>query len=154
MASSEPIGYFEDYEVGESFEFGSYTVTKEEIVEFAERYDPQPFHVNENAALESRFGGLIASGWHTAAICQRLLVDGLIDDMASAGGRGVDELRWRRPVRPGDVLSLRVEIIEKHASEDAQGPGEIHAKVTGINQNDEPVISWVILGMIEQRTSG
>lgn len=151
MTSNTTIRYFEDYDIGETSEFGDYEVTKEEIIEFAEQYDPQPFHVDENTARESMFGGLIASGWHTAAICQRLLVNGLITDMASAGGRGVDELRWLRPVHPGDVLSLKVEIIEKHASEDAQKPGEVHAEVTAFNQNDEPVISWILLGMIQRR---
>ena len=153
MASSDPPHYFEDFDVGETFEFGSYTATEEEIIEFAERYDPQPFHVDENAAQNSIFGELIASGWHTAAICQRILVDGIITDMASAGGRGVDELRWHKPVRPGDTLSLQMEIIDKHSSDGDSGLGHINAKLTGFNQNDDPVISWVLLGMIERQRS-
>ncbi len=153
MTSSEPTHYFEDFDIGETFEFGSYTITEEEIIEFADRYDPQSFHVDENAAQNSIFGGLIASGWHTAAVCQRLFVDGLVKDMASAGGRGVDELRWYKPIRPGDTLSLQGEIIEKHSPEEDSGPGHIHAKLTGFNQNDEPVISWVLIGMIERRES-
>lgn len=154
MTSNEPTRYFEDWEVGETFEFGAYTVTRDEIIEFAEQYDPQPFHVDEGVARESVVGRLIASGWHTAAICQRLLVDGLIKEMASAGGRGVDELRWWEPVRPGDVLTLCVEIVEKHAPEDAREPGEVHAEVVGYNQDDDPVISYTVLGMIERRESG
>lgn len=156
MSSKEPPAprYFEDCKVGQTFEFGSHTVTKEGIIEFAEQYDPQSFHTNEDAAIESLFGGLIASGWHTAAICVRMLVDGLLKDMASAGGRGVEELRWHKPVRPGDVLSLRVEIVEKRHSEDDSGLGHVHAKLSAFNQNDEKVISWVLLGMIKQRKSG
>lgn len=151
MSASQSTRYFEDCEIGETFEFGDYTVTKEEIIEFAEQYDPQPFHVDVRAARESMFGEIVASGWHTAAICQRLLVEGLVSKMASAGGRGVDELRWLKPVRPGDTLAIRVEFTEMRAPKDAQKPGEVHAKVTGINQNSEPIISWLLLGMIERR---
>lgn len=154
MTSTESVRYFEDCVVGETFEFGDYTVSKDEIIAFAEQFDPQPFHVDEDAADESMFGGLIASGWHTAAICQGLLVENLINDMASAGGRGVDELRWQRPVRPGDELSLRVEIIGKDPPEETRKPGEVDAKVTGYNQAEEPVISWIVLGMIELGKSG
>lgn len=153
MSASQSTRYFEDCEIGETFEFGDYAVTKGEIIEFAEQYDPQPFHVDVRAARESMFGGIIASGWHTAAICQHLLVEGLVSNMASAGGRGIDELRWLQPVRPGDTLTIRVEFTEVRAPEDAQKPGEVHAKVTGINQNGEPVISWLLLGMIERRNA-
>lgn len=155
MSSEEPpnLRYFEDLEIGQTFESGSHTVTKEEIIEFAEQYDPQPFHVDENAAQKSAFEGLIASGWHTAAICMRMFVDRFLDNVASAGGRGVDELRWHTPVRPGDVLSFHVEIIEKRSSEDVPGLGHVHARLSGFNQDDEQVISWVLLGMIEQRKS-
>lgn len=153
MGSSETTLYFEDFDIGGTFEFGSYTVAKEEIIEFAERYDPQSFHVDENVAQNSIFEGLLTSGWHTAAVCQRLLVDGIIKDMASAGGRGVDELRWHKPVRPNDTLSVQMEIIDKYSPEADSRPGHVHAKITGLNQNDEPVISWVLLGMIERRES-
>lgn len=151
MSTEEPPRYYEDFEIGDTFEFGTRTLTQEEIVEFAEQYDPQPFHIDEQPAQDSVFGGLIASGWHTAAVCTGLFVDGLLKDMASAGGRGVDELRWHKPVRPGDVLSVQTELVEKHPSEVIPGVGEMHAKITGMNQNDEPVVSWTLLGMVERR---
>ncbi|NUC71490.1 MaoC family dehydratase [Haloterrigena sp. SYSU A558-1] len=144
--------YYEDIEVGETQEFGEYTVTKEEILEFAERYDPQPFHTDEEAAAESAFGELVASGWHTASICMRLLVDGSIRDQASMGARGVDELRWNRPVRPGDTLSVRTEVVDKRVSESDPERGYVDSRLEGINQHDEVVISWIGLGMVERRT--
>ncbi|NUB92595.1 MaoC family dehydratase [Haloterrigena sp. SYSU A121-1] len=143
--------YYEDVEIGDTREFGEYTVTKEEILEFAERYDPQPFHTDEEAAEESAFGELVASGWHTASICMRLLVDGSIQDQASMGARGVDELRWNRPVRPGDTLSVRTEVVDKRVSESDPKRGYVDSRLEGINQHDEVVISWVGLGMVERR---
>jgi acyl dehydratase len=151
MEASESTKHFEDYVVGETIEVGSYPVTKEEIIAFAEQYDPQPFHIDENAARNSIFGGLIASGWHTAAICMRMLVENHLNNVASAGGRGVDELRWHTPLRPGDVLSVRMEIIEKRSLEDVPGLGGVHVRLTGVNQNDERCISLVLRGMIKQR---
>src|SRR5690242_11639548 len=97
--------YFEDMKPGDKMELGTYTVTREEILEFANKFDPQPFHINEDAAKKSMFGGLIASGWHTASICMRLYVDAILSKSMSLGSPGVDELRWKRPVRPGDVLT-------------------------------------------------
>ena len=142
--------YYEDVEVGDTREFGERSVTKEEIVEFAEKYDPQPFHVDEEAASETIFGGLIASGWQTAAICMRLFVDNMADE-AWVGARGVDELRWIRPVRPGDTLSVEVEIVEKRPDETNPGLGRVHTRLTAYNQDDEAVISWIGLGMVERR---
>ncbi|ADB61200.1 MaoC domain protein dehydratase [Haloterrigena turkmenica DSM 5511] len=143
--------YYEDIEIGDTQECGEYTVTKEEILEFAEQYDPQPFHTDEEAAAESAFGELVASGWHTASICMRLLVDGSIRDQASMGARGVDELRWKRPVRPGDTLSVRTEVVDKRVSESDPKRGYVDSRLEGINQNDEVVISWIGLGMVERR---
>ncbi|WP_136717272.1 MaoC family dehydratase [Halorientalis salina] len=144
--------YFEDIEVGETYEHGSQSVTKEEIVEFAEEFDPQPFHVDEEAAEESAFGGLAASGWHTAAMCMRLLVEVMDEaDWASQGARGIDALRWIRPVRPGDTLSVEVEVVEKRVDEDDPTIGHVDNELTGYNQDGDAVISWVGLGMIERR---
>ena len=143
--------YYEDVEVGATQEFGEYEVTKEEIFEFAEKYDPQPFHTDEDAAEESAFGELVASGWHTASICMRLLVDGFVDDRASMGARGVDELRWKRPVRPGDTLSIRTEIVDKRVSESDPKRGYVDSRLEGFNQDGEIVVSWISLGMIERR---
>ncbi|MEF8854533.1 MAG: MaoC/PaaZ C-terminal domain-containing protein, partial [Haloarculaceae archaeon] len=97
----------------EQFEFGSYEVTREEVLEFGDSYDPQAFHVDEEAASESMFGGLIASGWHTAAMTMRLIVDNYLTDSGAIGSPGVDDLRWPAPVRPGDVLRVRAEPVEK-----------------------------------------
>lgn len=143
--------YYEDIEVGETHEFGEYHVTKEEVLEFASQYDPQPFHTDEEAAKDSAFGELVASGWHTAAICMRLLVDNHLEDRASMGARGVDELRWRQPVKPGDTLHLRTEVVDKRRSESDSRRGYVDNKMQGINQDGEVVISWVGLGMMAIR---
>ena len=142
--------YYEDIEVGDVHEFGAHTVTKAEIIEFAETYDPQPFHTDEDAATDSVFGGLVASGWQTAAICMRMLVDGPLSNRASMGARGIDELRWHQPVRPGDTLSVRTEVIEKRPSESSADRGYVNSRLTGLD-DDEPVISWIGLGMIGRR---
>jgi acyl dehydratase len=143
--------YYEDIAVGDTEEFGEYHVTQEEIIEFASQYDPQPFHTDEEAAKESAFGELVASGWHTAAICMRLLVDNMMDKRASMGARGVDELRWRQPVRPGDTIHLRTEVVDKRRSESDPGRGYVDNKMEGLNQDGEVVISWVGLGMVAVR---
>ncbi|WP_233261532.1 MaoC/PaaZ C-terminal domain-containing protein [Vitiosangium sp. GDMCC 1.1324] len=93
--------YFEDFQVGQVLELGSYVVTREEILAFARQYDPQPFHVDEEAGRQSIYGSIIASGWQTAAICHRLLVRAVLEGSSSMGSPGLDELRWLRPVRPG-----------------------------------------------------
>jgi acyl dehydratase len=107
--------------VGWSETYGTYEVTAAEIVEFAEQYDPQPFHTDPEAARESMFGGLAASGWHTAAMTMRLLVDNYFNEAGAMGSPGVDELRWHEPVRPGDELSITVEVLEKEAWDDERG---------------------------------
>lgn len=145
--------YFEDIDVGQTYEHGERTVTRTEIIEFAERYDPQPFHVDETAARESMFGGLIASGWHTAAVCMRLLVDGVLSDWASMGARGVDEIRWLNPVRPGDTLSVHVAVVEKRPSESHPERGYVTSELTGINHDDEDVLSLIGHIMVERRES-
>lgn len=146
--------YYEDLEVGETQEFGEYHVTEEEIIEFAEQYDPQPFHTDPEAAADSAFGELVASGWHTAAMCMRMLADGPIQDRASMGARGVDELRWKEPVRPGDTLSIRTEILDKRVSESDPKRGYVDSRLEGINQDGDVVISWIGLGMIARRNPG
>ena len=143
--------YFEDIEVGETREFGEYHVTKKEIVEFAEQYDPQQFHTDEEAAKNSAFGELVASGWHTTAMCMRMVVEELLKNSASVGGRGVDELRWRQPVTPGDTLSLRIEVVDKRASESDQRRGYVDHYIEGLNQHDAVVVSYTVLRMIERR---
>lgn len=114
-------GYYEDIEIGATQEFGSYTVEKEEIVSFAEQYDPQPFHIDESAAEASIFGELVASGWHTAAMTMRMLVDNRLEDSRAMGAVGVDDLRWKQPVRPGDTLSVQTEVLDKEPWDDELG---------------------------------
>lgn len=143
--------FYEDIEIGETERIGGRTVSKEEIVEFGEKYDPQPIHVDEEAAKESMYGGIIASGWHTMAICMRMIVDELIADQASMGARGVDELRWIRPVRPGDSLSLTTEVVEKRPSERNPEVGEVDTEIVGFNQDDDPVVRWIALGLVARR---
>ena len=102
--------YFEDYLPGAVHDLGSITIGEAEIIEFARRFDPQPFHIDPEAAKQSAFGGLIANGWHTASLAMRLLVDHYVSRVASLGSPGADEVRWRKPVRPGDTLSVRVTV--------------------------------------------
>lgn len=151
MQDGDAIQYWEDCHVGELVESGTHTVTRDEILAFAERYDPQPFHVDEAAASESLFGGLIASGWHTAAICMRLLLDARDRPLASAGGRGVDELRWHLPVYPGDELSVEAEIIETGPAQGLDGLGLIEIAVEGTNQRNDTVVSWRLLAYVRRR---
>lgn len=133
--------WFEDYSTGESFEFGAYLVTQEEIVEFAQRYDPQPFHVDPAAASASHFGGLVASGWMTAAVLMRMLCDHFISPVASMGSPGIDQLRWLRPVRPGDRLRARVTVGETRRSQSKPDRGSIIVRQELINQSGEVVMS-------------
>lgn len=151
MQDCDTVQYWEDCHVGERIESGTHTVTRDEILEFAERYDPQPFHVDEAAARESLFEGLIASGWHTAAVCMRLLLDARDRPLASAGGRGVDELRWHLPVYPDDELAIEAEIVQKTPAEGLDGLGEIHIRVEGSNQHDDTVVSWRLLAYVRRR---
>ncbi|MGI9373894.1 MAG: MaoC family dehydratase [Hyphomicrobiales bacterium] len=116
--------YFEDIPVGETAEVGAYEVTAEEIVEYARQHDPLPFHTDAEAAKDYKFaGGLIASGWHLCAIQMRMIYDHVIKNMASMGSFGLEFVQWRRPVRPGDVLSLRYEIMEKRTSKSKPSMG-------------------------------
>ncbi len=145
--------YFEDYKVGEVVEFGDHLVTREEIVEFATRYDPQSFHVDEAAAAKSAFGGLIASGWMTASVMMRLLVDHFISGVASMGSPGIDELRWTRPVRPGDRLRVRVTILETRRSQTRPDRGAILSLDEVLNQDGEVVMTLKGWGIYRTRTT-
>ncbi|QSG09728.1 MaoC family dehydratase [Halapricum desulfuricans] len=140
--------YFEDISVGETETFGSYTVSRDEIVEFARQYDPQPFHVDGEAAAESPFGGLVASGWHTAAMTMRVLVDGFLERAATRGALGVDELRWYDPVRPGDTLSARTEVVATEPWSDAYGKVDVRVET---HVDGEVVCSMVGLILFARR---
>jgi len=144
--------YFEDYRVGEVFEFGDELVTEQEIVEFANRYDPQPFHVDPAAATVSSFGGLIASGWMTAGIMMRMLVEHFISREAGMGWPGIDELRWLRPVRPGDRLRTRVTILETRRSSSKPDRGMVLTLDEVLNQDGDVVMTLKGWGMYRART--
>ncbi|MAZ01849.1 MAG: acyl dehydratase [Sneathiella sp.] len=143
--------YFEDISVGDKTTSKSISVTKEEIIEFAGKYDPQPFHIDEEAAKESIYGGLIASGWHTTALLMRLLVDNMTNKRAGLGSPGCDELRWLRPVRPGDSLRYESTVFETRKSASRPEMGIIRADVKLYNQNDEIVLTLKSTGMIKTR---
>lgn len=143
--------YWEDFEAGQVYELGARTVTRDEIVAFAREFDPQPFHLDEEAAARSPFGGLIASGWHTAALFMRMYVDELINDTVSMGSPGVEELRWLVPVRPGDELRGRVTILEAAPSSTRPDRGTIRARMELLNQRDEAVLTMVARGFLGRR---
>jgi len=130
---------YEAVDIGHTREFGTYEVTREEIVSFAEQYDPQPFHVDEQAARESMFGGLVASGWHTCAMTMRLLVDNYLSEAGCLGSPGVECLRFRAPVRPGDALSVRIEHVRKEPWDDDRGV--VYTDIETHNQDDRTVLS-------------
>jgi acyl dehydratase len=144
--------YFEDIEPGQKERFGSYRVTKEEIVAFAGQYDPQPFHLDEEAAKRSLFGGICASGWHTAAMTMRLVVDDFTSKgVASLGSPGGEHLRWRRPVYPGDTLSVEIEILEKKDHPKRPNVGLVKTSWTTFNQKNEPVMTLIAEMLMAKR---
>ncbi len=143
--------YWEDFPAGETVELGSYEVTREEIVEFARRYDPQPFHVDEDAAAAGPFGGLAASGWHTAAMFMRLFVDGILAGSASLGSPGIEALRWTAPVRPGDTLTGRVRVVEAYPSERHADRGTVITESEVLNQDGTVVMTMRARGFFRRR---
>jgi len=148
--SQQDTRYFEDLEVGYETDCGSVEVTEAEMLEFAERYDPQPIHIDEEAAKRSMFGDIIASGWLTCALSARLLVKGYMNDNATLGGNGMDEVRWHQPVYAGDELSVHAELVDKEAG-DNPAFGHTTAKVTTTNQRDDVVLTMYGLGLVEKR---
>jgi acyl dehydratase len=143
--------YFEDYLPGAVYEFGGAEVSEAEIVDFARRWDPQPMHVDAEAAARGRFGGLIASGWQTAAIMMRLFVDHFLSKTASLASPGIDELRWTRPVRPGDVLRIRVTVLDATRSRSRPDRGMVRTLVEVLNQNDEIVMTLKPMNLLRCR---
>jgi acyl dehydratase len=133
--------YFEDYLVGSVHEFGSIAVEQDEVIAFAKRFDPQVFHTDPESATNTIFNGLIASGWHTAGLMMRLFADHFLSKVASLGSPGVDELRWNKPVRPGDELSVRVTVLEARRSRTKPDRGIVHSFIEVMNQNRDVVMS-------------
>jgi acyl dehydratase len=145
------VRYFEDFTPGQVIELGQRPITRDEIIAFARQFDPQPFHLDEEAATATIYGGLIASGWHTSAIMMRLLYDGLVKDTVSLGSPGVDELRWVRPVRPGDTLSLRFTVTECVPSRSKPDRGIVRAFFELRNQHGEVVVTSKGLSLFGRR---
>jgi acyl dehydratase len=145
------VRYWEDFRVGETTELGEAEVSREEIVEFARRYDPQPFHVDEHAAAAGPFGGLVASGWHTAAIFMGMFVRSILLDAASMGSPGVEELRWTAPVRAGDRLSGRVTVTGAEPSSKHPDRGTIFTTSEVLNQDGAVVLTMRARGYFRRR---
>ncbi len=143
--------WFEDYVAGTRQEVGPIRVDEAEVVDFARRFDPQPFHVDAEAAAAGSFGGLIASGWHTCALMMRLLADEYLSPVSSLGSPGVDELRWLRPVRPGDELTLRTTVVEARLSRSKPDRGIVTTLVELVDQTGEEVLRLRAMNLIRIR---
>ena len=149
---SDDLRYYEDLVVGAKASFGHYEVTREEVIAFASKYDPQPFHLSDEAAAQTYFGRLSASGWHTAAMAMRMAVDNMKEQRsASLGSPGIDELRWLKPVYPGDTLRCETELLDKRVSRSRPDMGITKGRTTVFNQHDEPVMTFVANGLIRTR---
>jgi acyl dehydratase len=144
--------YFEDLVVGAETKFGSYEVRREEVLEFARKYDPQPFHLSDEEAAKTHFGRLAASGWHTTAMTMAVIARHVVDDrQAGLGSPGIDELRWKKPVYPGDTLHVSGRIIEKTPSRSRADMGSFRTETTVTNQNGEVVMTFTSIVLIRRR---
>jgi acyl dehydratase len=144
--------YFEDLEVGAETDFGSYGVTREEVLEFARKYDPQPFHLSDEEAAKTHFGRIAASGWHTCAMTMAVIARYVVKhEQAGLGSPGVDELRWLKPVYPGDTLHVRGTIVEKRASQRRPEMGSFRTETTVTNQDGVPVMTFTSIVLIRRR---
>lgn len=152
MPPTAPM-YLEDFSIGQTFRSGSATVDPDRLRAFAAEFDPQPFHMDEAAARDSLFGRLVASGWHTAAITMRLLVDGEMKVAGGSIGAGVEEMKWPRPVYPGDVLRVESEVLEVRPSRSNPERGIVRMRSTTLNQHDEPVMIQTAALIVPRRPS-
>jgi acyl dehydratase len=148
------VQYFEDYAIGQVYRSGRHRIDKEQIVAFARQFDPQPYHLDEEAAKQSPFKGLAASGWHTAAITMRLLVDGELKPAGGILGVALDQLSWVRPVRPGDELRVTSEVVGVRPSKSRSDRGTVSVQNTTLNQNDEPVQIFTSNLIVPRRPAG
>lgn len=146
--------YWEDFHTGKILTFGSKRVTREEIVEFAQDFDPEIFHLDDEAAKDSMLGGLAASGWHSCSLMMRMMCDGFLLHSASMGSPGIDESRWIKPVFVDDVLSVRVQCLETRASSSRPDMGLVHFENALMNQNNEILLTMTSWGMYARRTPG
>lgn len=144
--------YYEDIEVGVVRRFGSKQVTRDEVIDFAGKYDPQPFHLDDEAAANTHFGRLSASGWHTGSMAMRMMVDNMKEhEQAGLGSPGIEDLRWLTPVYPGDTLRCETEVLEKRRSASRPEMGLFKSRLTVFNQHDVPVMTMVSTGLIRVR---
>lgn len=144
--------YYEDIEVGVVRRFGSKQVTREEVIDFAAKYDPQPFHLDDEAAANTHFRRLSASGWHTGSMAMRMMVDNMKEhEQAGLGSPGIEDLRWLTPVYPGDTLRCETEVLEKRRSASRPEMGLFKSRLTVFNQHDAPVMTMVSTGLIRVR---
>ena len=148
---AEPTLYWEDFVPGTTREFGGRTVTREDVLRFAGEFDPQPFHLDEAAAERSLFGGLSASGWHTCALVMRMLCDAYLLDSASLGSPGIENLRWLKPVYPGDMLRVVYTVLEARPMASRPGVGLVKSQTEVKNQHDDVVLSMQGWGMFRRR---
>ena len=145
--------YFEDLEPGSTAKFGRYDVTREEVIEFASKYDPQPFHLSDEAAAQTHFGRISASGWHTCAMVMRMMVGNITErKQAGLGSPGLDELRWLRPVYPGDTLRVETTLLDKTPSRSRPEMGSFRSEVRVFNQDDVLVSTMKSIGLIRRRS--
>lgn len=145
--------YFEDLELGQVETFGPLTVTADAIIEFAREYDPQPFHLSDDGAKGTLFGSLAASGWHTAAMTQRLIIGYREEALASMGSPGLDDLYWRKPVYPGDELRARTSIVDKTPSKSRPEMGTVRIAIETLNQRDDVVMSFTLIVMVGRQSA-
>ena len=144
--------YYEDIQLNQIQKFGQYEVTREEVIDFASKYDPQPFHLDDEAAAKTHFGRLAASGWHSAAMMMRMLVDHMKNHkQAGLGSPGADNIRWVKPVYPGDTLRCEQVTLDKRFSKSRPDMGIMKGRVTVFNQNDEIVMTMESTGLIQAR---
>lgn len=153
QSNSASLLYFEDFKVGMKFSSNSIQISAEQIIKFAEVYDPQPFHTDPERAVDTFFNGLAASGWHTAALTMQLLTDGTLPICWGIVGAGADELRWPNPLRPGDSIHLECEVIEFRLLKTRDGMGIVRVQVNTINQNNEPVQTLIPKMLVPTRAS-
>jgi acyl dehydratase len=146
--------HWEDFPAGQVLEFGNHTVSREAVIAFASQFDPQSFHVDDDAARTSLFGGLCASGWHTCAMAMRMMCDAYLLDSASLGSPGMDNIRWLKPVFPDDTLRVRMEVLEARPMNSKPGVGLVRSRWTLHNQHGEPVLTMEGWGMFRRRTPG
>lgn len=144
--------YYEDIAVGQTQSYGHYEVTREEVIDFASKYDPQAFHLDDEAAAKTHFGRVSASGWHTCAMTMAMLVENLkAHRQAGLGSPGVDQLRWKKPVYPGDVLRCESEVLEKRRSASRPEMGIFKSRIRTFNQDDEIVLEMISNGLVQTR---